>query len=79
MSISLTNLDESTSTVASINVAQAVKAAREAAGYTIDDLSVTCGLVASEIAEIENGENADPAKLRRLASALQVPVTDFIA
>ena len=79
MSISLKNLDESKATVISaINVAAEVKKAREAVGYSVDDLAVTCGLVAAEITEIENGENADPAKLKRIASALQVPVSDFV-
>ncbi|WP_337266149.1 helix-turn-helix domain-containing protein [Oryzifoliimicrobium ureilyticus] len=78
MSISLTNLDEAKSGAAPINIASAVKTAREAAGYTIEDLSVTCGLVAAEIAAIENGADNDPAKLRRIASALQVPASDFM-
>jgi hypothetical protein len=38
---------------------------------------VTCGLVSNEIVEIENGANADPAKLKRIAAALQVPVSAF--
>ncbi|MDR7143296.1 helix-turn-helix domain-containing protein [Rhizobium sp. BE258] len=79
MSISLNNLDESKATVVSaINVAAEVKTAREAVGYSIDDLAVTCGLVPSEITEIENGENADPAKLKRIAAALQVPLSAFV-
>jgi transcriptional regulator with XRE-family HTH domain len=79
MSISLKNLDESKVTaVSAINVAAEVKRAREAVGYSVDDLAVTCGLVAGEIVEIENGANADPAKLRRIAAALQVPLSDFV-
>jgi transcriptional regulator with XRE-family HTH domain len=38
---------------------------------------VTCGLVVNEIEEIESGEDADPAKLKRIASALQVPLSSF--
>ena len=78
MSISLSNLDASKATaVSAVNVAAAVRAAREAVGYSLDDLSVTCGLVVNEIEEIESGEDADPAKLKRIASALQVPLSSF--
>ena len=51
----------------------AVKAIREAHGYSIDDLAVTCGLSASEIIGIENGEDTDPGRLRRIAAALRLP------
>ncbi|MET3853562.1 MULTISPECIES: helix-turn-helix transcriptional regulator [unclassified Rhizobium] len=79
MSISLKNLDQSKATaISAINVAAEVKKAREAVGYSVDDLAVTCGLVAAEITEIENGEHADPAKLKRIAAALQVPVSAFV-
>ena len=79
MSISLSNLDASKATaVPAVNVAGAVRAAREAVGYSVDDLAVTCGLVVNEIEEIESGEDADPAKLKRIASALQVPVSSFV-
>jgi transcriptional regulator with XRE-family HTH domain len=79
MSISLNNLDASKATaMTAINVAAAVKAAREAVGYSVDDLAVTCGLVADEIQEIESGEDADPAKLRRIAAALQVPLSSIV-
>lgn len=79
MSISLKNLDESKVTaVSAINAAAEVKRAREAVGYSVDDLAVTCGLIAGEIVEIESGESADPAKLKRIAAALQVPLSDFV-
>lgn len=75
MSISLKNLDQAQATALStVTVAAAVK---EAVGYSVDDLAVTCGLVSNEIVEIENGANADPAKLKRIAAALQVPVSAF--
>jgi DNA-binding XRE family transcriptional regulator len=78
MSISLKNLDQAQATALStVTVAAAVKEAREAVGYSVDDLAVTCGLVSNEIVEIENGANADPAKLKRIAAALQVPVSAF--
>jgi len=55
-----------------------LKAARETRGYTIEELSLTCGLAVGEIVDIEDGNDADPAKLRRIASALQVPEEELI-
>ena len=59
-------------------IAAAVSEARHAAGYSVDDLAVTTGLVNDEILGIENGTDADPAKLKRIASALKVPVSKFL-
>jgi len=56
----------------------ALKAIRETRGYTIEELSLTCGLAVGEIIDIEDGKDADPAKLRRIASALQVPEEELI-
>jgi transcriptional regulator with XRE-family HTH domain len=79
MSISLNNLDRSNAeAVSAINASAAIRAAREAIGYSVDDLAVTCGLLVSEIQEVENGEDTDPAKLKRIAAALQMPLTAFI-
>lgn len=58
-----------TAAIASANI---VKTARKARGYSIEDLSVTCGLTINEITRIEGGDDADPIKLRRIASALQL-------
>ncbi|MBN9548302.1 MAG: helix-turn-helix transcriptional regulator [Alphaproteobacteria bacterium] len=55
-----------------------LKAARETRGYTIEELSLTCGLAVGEIVDIEDGKDADPAKLRRIASALQIPEEELI-
>jgi len=52
-----------------------VRAMREARGYSTEDLALTCGLAISEITCIENGEDADPGKLRRIAAALRLPET----
>ena len=54
------------------------KAARETRGYTLEELSLTCGLAVGEIVDIEDGKDADPAKLRRIATALQVPEEELI-
>ena len=51
----------------------ALKAARETRGYSLEELSLTCGLSIEEIADIESGRDADPSKLRRIAVALQMP------
>ncbi|MEW6633525.1 MAG: helix-turn-helix transcriptional regulator [Pseudomonadota bacterium] len=56
----------------------ALKAIRETRGYTIEELSLTCGLAVGEIIDIEDGKDADPAKLRRIASALQVSEEELI-
>ncbi|WP_442581362.1 helix-turn-helix domain-containing protein [Mesorhizobium sp. ASY16-5R] len=50
-----------------------VRALRESMGYSIEDLAVTCGLAIDEISAIEAGEDADPARLHRIASSLGLP------
>ncbi|ESW69087.1 MULTISPECIES: helix-turn-helix transcriptional regulator [unclassified Mesorhizobium] len=55
-----------------------LKAIRETKGYSIEELSLTCGLSTSEIADIESGKDTDPTKLRRIAAALQLPETALI-
>ncbi|AZO08300.1 MULTISPECIES: helix-turn-helix transcriptional regulator [unclassified Mesorhizobium] len=57
----------------------ALKAVRETRGYTIEELSLTCGLAVGEIIDIEDGRDADPVKLRRIASALQMPEEELIS
>lgn len=56
----------------------AVKVFRKARGYSIKDLAVTCGLSVGEITGIENGEDADPGRLRRIAAALRLPDASLI-
>ena len=55
-----------------------IKSIREAVGYSIDDLSVTCGLTGSEIGKMESGLDADLTRLKRVAAALQVPVEKLL-
>ncbi|WP_027143597.1 helix-turn-helix transcriptional regulator [Mesorhizobium sp. WSM3626] len=50
-----------------------LRAMRETRGYSLEALSLTCGLSVDEIEDIESGRAADPAKLRRIASALRLP------
>ncbi|CAN7634952.1 helix-turn-helix domain-containing protein [Rhizobium rhizogenes] len=79
MSITPNNLNSSkASVVPHSEIGTAVRRSREAIGYTIADLSETCGLTQDEISEIELGADADPAKLRRLAAALQVAPSTFL-
>jgi|EndMetStandDraft_6_1072998.scaffolds.fasta_scaffold180767_1 transcriptional regulator with XRE-family HTH domain len=49
--------------------------AREAKGYSIEDLAVTCGLTVDEIKDVELGVDASPGYLRRVAAALGLPET----
>ncbi|MDL2401995.1 helix-turn-helix domain-containing protein [Rhizobium mayense] len=79
MSISVNNLNRvQTEALQADDVAARVKAARETVGYSIEDLAVTCGLANDEIMEIEDGADIDPAKLRRIATALQLPPSAFL-
>ncbi|MQB19556.1 XRE family transcriptional regulator [Agrobacterium tumefaciens] len=52
-----------------------IASARNAAGYTVDQLALTCGLTSQEILALETGADSDPSRLRRVASALQLPLT----
>ncbi|ABR63716.1 helix-turn-helix domain-containing protein [Sinorhizobium medicae] len=79
MSISHSNIaHKEAALVPNGDIAARVKAAREAVGYSIEDLAVTCGLAVVEINDIENGTDFSPAKLKRVAGALQVPVSHFL-
>ena len=55
--------------------AQFVRQAREAKGYSREDLAVTCGLTVEEIEDLELGNAASPSYLRRVASALGLEAT----
>ncbi|MCW0000686.1 helix-turn-helix transcriptional regulator [Pararhizobium sp. YC-54] len=79
MSIAVNNFNDlGFGAISSGTAASRVKAYRESAGYSIEDLAVTCGLANSEISAVEDGSDADPAKLRRIAAALQVPVSALL-
>ncbi len=59
MSITPSNLNSSkASVVPHSEIGTAVRRSREAIGYTIADLSETCGLTQDEISEIELGADA---------------------
>lgn len=54
---------------------EAVRRFREASGYSLEDLAVTCGLTDVEISRIETGEDIDPGRVKRVAAALQIPAS----
>lgn len=78
MSISPTLGEEQVPILLASDIAARVRATRETVGYTIEDLAVTCGLTSVEISDIESGSDNDPAKLKRVATALQVPISHFL-
>ena len=79
MTVSINNFDASTvGASAHVDIGAAVRRSRQAVGYSVDELALTCGLTDAEIANIEHGVDTDPAKLRRIAAALQLPLTTFL-
>ncbi|KOF21464.1 XRE family transcriptional regulator [Ensifer adhaerens] len=79
MTVSINNLDASTTATSThVDIGDAVRRSRQAVGYSVDELALTCGLTDAEITNIELGADADPGKLQRIAAALQLPVTTFL-
>jgi len=79
VTISLNRLDKMESHAAGVSfIGGRVRAIRQSVGYSIDELALTCGLTNSEIAGVEEGLDADPARLKRIAAALQVSLSDFM-
>ncbi len=58
--------------------ANKILTARTRAGYTVDQLAVTCGLTTGEIKALEDGTDSDPTRIRRVAAALHLPVETVI-
>ncbi|HZD58241.1 MAG TPA: cupin domain-containing protein [Anaerolineales bacterium] len=60
------------------NIGLRIRSLRERDGLSLRALSERCGLSINAISQIERGENSPTvSSLRRLASALHVPITDF--
>lgn len=59
-------------TLVAVNIGVTVRRAREAAGYSRQDLAITCGLTVGEIVDIEEGEDTYPPRLERVARALKI-------
>lgn len=79
MNISVNHLDQSQVHVTDVlYVGNRVKQTRLAAGYSLDDLAVTCGLTSAEITRIEDGIEIDMQHLRRIAPALQISIESLI-
>ena len=79
MNISLNRLDQSENAIIDVSlVANRVKSSRQAAGYSIEDLAVTCGLTSAEIVRIEDGIEIDMQHLKRIAPALQLSVSSLL-
>jgi transcriptional regulator with XRE-family HTH domain len=79
MNISLNHLDQSENAIVDVSlVANRVRTSRQAAGYSIEDLAVTCGLTSAEIVRIEDGIEIDMQHLKRIAPALQLSVTSLL-
>ncbi|MGA1804547.1 helix-turn-helix domain-containing protein [Rhizobium sp. HT1-10] len=58
------------------DVGTRIRTTRGSFGYSVDDLAETVGLTADEIVAIEAGNDNDPAKIKRIASALKVELPD---
>jgi transcriptional regulator with XRE-family HTH domain len=74
----MNSIDASATCRGHIDIGDAVRQSREAVGYSIEDLALTCGLTGAEITRIELGADVDPGKLRRIAAALRVPTSAFL-
>ena len=61
-----------------VSIGKRARSAREAIGYSVDQLALTCGLAHAEINAIEDGEDTDEAHLARVAAALKVPVAQLL-
>jgi len=55
--------------------AKKITTARDEAGYSVEQLAITCGLTTSEITALENGSDSDPLRIKRVATALQIPLS----
>jgi transcriptional regulator with XRE-family HTH domain len=79
MNISINHLDQSANHIVDVsNVGNRVKQSRLSAGYSLEDLAVTCGLTSAEISRIEDGIEIDMQHLKRIAPALQISLSTLI-
>ncbi len=76
MTISISQPDSDQETSAPF--ARKILAARNHAGYTVDQLAITCGLTTTEIRALEEGTDSDPIRIKRVAAALNIPVEAVI-
>jgi hypothetical protein len=79
MSICISNFAaDTTNQVSAQTIAGAVSEARQAVGYSFEQLAVTTGLTVDELVAVEDGKGADPALLQRIASGLGLPAAAFL-
>ncbi|WP_370906512.1 transcriptional regulator with XRE-family HTH domain (plasmid) [Ensifer sp. WSM1721] len=78
MANSMSNAGASVTSRGDVDIGAAVRRSREAVGYSVEDLALTCGLTCAEITSIELGADVDPGRLRRIAAALRVPTSTFL-
>ncbi len=71
-------MKSSTDSQTGIKLGARIRHLREEAGLSLRGLADICGISFNAISRIEHGENSPTvATLHRLASALNVPITDF--
>jgi transcriptional regulator with XRE-family HTH domain len=58
--------------------AEKIALARKGAGYTVEQLAITCGLTTQEIEALEDGTDSNPSHIQRVAAALQIPLSDVV-
>ncbi|WP_112436862.1 multiprotein-bridging factor 1 family protein [Rhizobium sp.] len=76
MSRSYSNIEDSNvPTPLTIDLGDAVRSARNVAGYSIEQVAVTCGLTEMEISKVEAGHEGDRRLVTRIAKALGIATT----
>ncbi|MCJ8520804.1 transcriptional regulator with XRE-family HTH domain [Pseudorhizobium tarimense] len=79
MSICINNFEAATDKqVSAEQLAAAVAEARQAVGYSMEQLAVTTGLTVDELNAVESGAAAEPALLQRIATGLGLPAAAFL-
>lgn len=58
--------------------AEKIAAGRQSAGYTVEQLAITCGLTVQEITDLETGADNNPSHIQRVAAALQIPYSSIV-
>jgi transcriptional regulator with XRE-family HTH domain len=61
-----------------VAASSAVRIAREAKGYSLEELAIACGLAVDEIRQIEDGADAGASDLKRIAAALGLPAETLV-
>lgn len=79
MSICMNNFEVAADQqVSAEQLAAAVTEARNAIGYSMEQLAITTGLTIDELTAVESGGGAEPALLQRIAGGLGLPAAAFL-